>query len=165
MFVDYTFLTLAWSHNISDKRPVPSTWTQLTFLAHQCHKFFHLSRGGDNAEKDLIQYNMIIIVRRIAFKAAVRFFKSPHCVANCLQHVRSRDPGVIVCKSRATRRALFMCNMCCVTSGSKGLFFCCLMSQQRASVSQGRICTEKFTCCHTEIEVADQTFYLIQSVY
>ena len=39
----------------------------------------------------------------------------------------------------------------------------CLASQQQASVSQGRICTDNFTCCHTEIEVADQTFYLTQS--
>ena len=28
------------------------------------------------------------------------------------------------------------------------------------SVSPGRICSDNFTCCHTEIEVADQTFYL-----
>ena len=41
----------------------------------------------------------------------------------------------------------------------------CLTSQQQASVSQGRICLDNFTCCHTEIEVADQTFYLTQSQY
>ena len=41
----------------------------------------------------------------------------------------------------------------------------CLTSQQHASVSQGRICTDNFTCCHTEIEAADQTFYLTQSQY
>ena len=45
------------------------------------------------------------------------------------------------------------------------LFVGCLTSQQHASVSQGRICSENFTCCHTEIEVADQTFYLTQSQY
>ena len=45
------------------------------------------------------------------------------------------------------------------------LFVCCLMSQQHASAPQGRICTDNFTCCHTEIEVADQTFYLTQSQY
>ena len=45
------------------------------------------------------------------------------------------------------------------------LFVGCLMSQQHASVSQGRICSDKFTCCHTEIEVADQTFHLTQSQY
>ena len=27
----------------------------------------------------------------------------------------------------------------------------------------GRICTDNFTCCHTEIEVADSTFYFTQS--
>ena len=41
----------------------------------------------------------------------------------------------------------------------------CLTSQQHASVSQGRICSDNFTCCHTEIEVADPTFYLTQSQY
>ena len=41
----------------------------------------------------------------------------------------------------------------------------CLMSQQHACVSQGRICSDNFTCCHTEIEVADPTFYLTQSQY
>ena len=39
----------------------------------------------------------------------------------------------------------------------------CLTSQQHASVSQGQICTDNLTCCHTEIKVADQTFYLTQS--
>ena len=41
----------------------------------------------------------------------------------------------------------------------------CLTSQQHASVSHRRICSDSFTCCHTEIEVADQTFYLTQSQY
>ena len=45
------------------------------------------------------------------------------------------------------------------------LFICCLMSQQHASVSQGRICSDNFTRCHTEIEVAGQTFHLTQSQY
>ena len=43
------------------------------------------------------------------------------------------------------------------------LFVGCLTSQQHASVSQGRICSDNFTCCHTEIEVEDQIFYLTQS--
>ena len=46
-----------------------------------------------------------------------------------------------------------------------GLLGGCLTSQQHASVSQGRICSDKFTCCHTETEIADQTFYLTQSQY
>ena len=45
------------------------------------------------------------------------------------------------------------------------LFVGCLTSQQHASVSQGRICSDNFTCCHTEIKVADQTFHLTQSQY
>ena len=32
-------------------------------------------------------------------------------------------------------------------------------------VSQGRTCSDKFTCCHTEIKVAEQTFYLTRSRY
>ena len=41
----------------------------------------------------------------------------------------------------------------------------CLTSKQHASVSQGRIFSDKFTCCHTEIQVAGQSFYLTQSQY
>ena len=41
----------------------------------------------------------------------------------------------------------------------------CLTSKQHDSVSQGRICSDNFTCCHTEILDADQTFYLTQSQY
>ena len=43
------------------------------------------------------------------------------------------------------------------------LFAGCLTSQQHARVSQGRICSDTVTCCHTEIEIADQTFHLTQS--
>ena len=45
------------------------------------------------------------------------------------------------------------------------LFVACLMSQQHDSVSQGQICSDKFSCCHTETELAHQTIYLIQSHY
>ena len=37
--------------------------------------------------------------------------------------------------------------------------------QQHVSVSQGWICSDYCTCCHAEMEVADQTFYLTQSQY
>ena len=52
-----------------------------------------------------------------------------------------------------------------VRRGRVCLLVACLTSQQHASVSQGRICTDNFTCCHTEIEAADQTFHLTQSQY
>ena len=45
------------------------------------------------------------------------------------------------------------------------MFVGCLTSQQHAGISQERICSDKFTCCHTEIEIADQTFHLTQSQY
>ena len=45
------------------------------------------------------------------------------------------------------------------------LFVSCLTSQLHASVSQGRICSDNFTCCHTEVEAADQAVYLTQSQY
>ena len=50
-------------------------------------------------------------------------------------------------------------------STSVCLFVGCLTSQQHASVSQGRICSDNCTCCHTEKKVADPTFYLTQSQY
>ena len=51
----------------------------------------------------------------IAFKGAIRdFIQSPDSAENCLQHVRSSGPGTIVCKPRATHRALITCK-CHVT--------------------------------------------------
>ena len=56
--------------------------------------------------------------------------------------------------------------LCAWQGGHKRLLFVgCVTSQQQAGVSQGRICSDNFTCCHTEIEVADQTVYLTQSQY
>ena len=46
-----------------------------------------------------------------------------------------------------------------------GCLLACLTSQQHVSVSRGRNCSDNCTCCHTEIEVADQTFHLTQSQY
>ena len=45
------------------------------------------------------------------------------------------------------------------------LFVGCLTAPQQACVSQGRICTDNFTCCHIEVETAVQTFHLTQSQY
>ena len=41
----------------------------------------------------------------------------------------------------------------------------CFTSQQHASVPQERICSNKCTCCHTETEAADHTYYLTQPQY
>ena len=62
----------------------------------------------------------------IALKGTIRdFLQSPHCAANCLQHVRSSGLGAIVCKSRATNRALITCNMLYATwyEGTAQLLF------------------------------------------
>ena len=57
--------------------------------------------------------SFLIII--IAFKGAIRdFLQSPHSAANCLHYARSSGPGAIVCKSRATHRALITCK-CHVT--------------------------------------------------
>ena len=54
----------------------------------------------------------------------------------------------------------------CGEDSSRRVFVCCLLtSQQHAGASRGRICSDDCTCCHTEIEVADQTFYISQSQY
>ena len=64
----------------------------------------------------LIVLIIIMRIRIIALKSAVRYFsQSPHCAADCLQHVHSSGRGAIVCKSRATLRARITCNMSCAT--------------------------------------------------
>ena len=79
--------------------------------------------------------------------------------------VKPELPSARHAHARALRGSMIACMvhmgpviMVCLLVG-------CLTSQQQASVSQGRICSDSFTCCHTEIEVADQTFYLTQSQY
>ena len=58
--------------------------------------------------------------------------------------------------SHTNRHATMSAGLFCLFDG-------CLTSQQHASVSQERVCSDNCTCCHIEIEAADQTFYLTQS--
>ena len=51
----------------------------------------------------------------------------------------------------------------CAAMGKRLLFVGSLTSQQHAGVSQGRIYSDNFTCCHTEMEVAEKTSHLTQS--
>ena len=87
----------------------------------------------------------------------------------CRHHAPQHLPPLCPCPGQC-----FLPCHCCgcvvvvvvvVAAGGLLLFVACLTSQQQASVSQGRICSDNLTCCHTEIEVADQTFYLTQSQY
>ena len=53
--------------------------------------------------------------------------------------------------------------------GGGGLFVCLLVGWllnvlATYKLSQGRICLDNFTCCHTEVGVADQTFHLSHSI-
>ena len=64
-------------------------------------------------------------------------------------------------------RVQFQCFPFCVCDWKpvkQCLLVGCLTPQQHA-VSQAGICSDKSTCCHTEIQIADQTYYLIQSQY
>ena len=45
------------------------------------------------------------------------------------------------------------------------LFVVGCLTSQHVSVSQGQICSDNSMCCHTETEVADQSFNLTQSQY
>ena len=74
------------------------------------------NNNDDDDDDDMIIIIIIIRIIRIiiiiAFKGANRdFLQSPHCAAKRLQHVRSSVPSAIVCKSRATHRALITCNV------------------------------------------------------
>ena len=68
-----------------------------------------------------------------------------------------RDEGVMI-----------QCEQCFVsTSVTVDWFQVCvlvgrLMSQQHACVFQRQVSSDNFMCCHTEVEVADQTFYHTQ---
>ena len=98
-----------------------------------------------------------------------RISHRPGCL---LQRARlpSEIPRVGFCRQRlhrTVRNRPLQRSVACIVMGPG--FVCllvgCFTSQQQASVSQGRICLDNFTCCHTEIEVADQTCYLTQSQY
>ena len=83
---------------------------------------------------------------------------------------RCLDLRIVVCFLAAKhpskeQRKLTLQNTLKQKSSSLSLLVGCLTSQQHASVCQGRICSDNFTCCHTEIEVADQTFHFTQSQY
>ena len=92
--------------------PLPSTTTTTKTTAAESELLRpanELSRTASHMTQNQTAAKIIIIII-IAFKGAVRdFLQSPHSAANCLQHVRSSGPGAIVCKSRATHRALITC--------------------------------------------------------
>ena len=57
----------------------------------------------------------------------------------------------------------------CLSQNRYSREVCCfvgwLLNVTATCVSRGRICSDNFTCCHTEMENADRTFHLTQSRY
>ena len=105
------------------------------------------------------------LYQRAASGTQSRLFPSWHCCCRCRHgcwvgvHEEGLQRGLESGAAVATASGLdCMRKFVCLLVG-------CLTSQQHASISQGRICIDNFPCCHTEIEVADQTFYLTQSQY
>ena len=124
---------------------------------------------------DQPEYVQLLAVHMIAsgFLQQMSFliFWCPHLLSSPLPHPFHHH--LFICLSLSLSilsLRLFVCEVCqSVHLASAQCDVCllvgCLTSQQQASVSQGRICTDNFTCCHTEIEAADQTFHLTQSQY
>ena len=79
-----------------------------------------------------------------------------------LHNYHSSDNNVFLTYNKATKHRWLQKKY---TILAQCLLVGCLTSQKHASASQGRIFWDNFTCCHTEIEVADQTFYLNLSQY
>ena len=77
----------------------------------------------------------------------------------------ANQKGALCTAEAGLREGDFTAPPCRRSSGGVGWLVVCLTSQQQASISQGRICSDNFTCCHTEIEAADQTFHLTQLQY
>ena len=67
--------------------------------------------------------------------------------------------AVDLCRTPCALRQSRGHRRCCL-SERRRMMVGCLTSQQHASVSQGRICSDSFMCCHAKAEVADSTFYL-----
>ena len=89
-----------------------------------------------------------------------------------VSRVQSLSPSLLICLSVCLSVGLSVGLSVCLSSpspplppppplslslSSRSVCVGCLTSQQHESVSQGRICSDNFTCCQTEIEVADLT--------
>ena len=89
-------------------------------VLHMC--LFRFEQGSNNSDNNNNSNNNNNNNHRIE-RRIPRFFQSCHCVANCLQHVRSSVPGAIVCKSHAAHQAYITCNLLCATWYSSAIKF------------------------------------------
>ena len=86
-----------------------------------------------------------------------------HAQACQLLVFNAQPAGMVI--SRRSRRPRWPCGCSLLAGWLVGWLVGWLTSQQGDSVYQGLICSDKCTCCHTEIEGADQACYLTQPQY
>ena len=98
-------------------------------------------------------------------ESSLRPVVSGACSGRLPAPLRSRCPSVILTLGGASPSRCARRRRPSPGSVRVGWLVGCLTSQQHASASQGRICSDNSTCCHTEIEVPDQTVYFTQSQY
>ena len=103
----------------------------------------------------------------LSFRPHLKQIKRPQFTPLKFGLEKLKDPETVVSFQAEIGDSLHHSSSTMVTVTSMRLvcFVGCLTSQQHARVSQGRICSDNCKSCHTEIEVADQTFYLSQSQY
>ena len=116
------------------------------------HRSFSALEGGMSAASFL--HSSFLQVISAAMLWPVHVQKVPQASEHlCPEKLQTRCDICCACQSIFPSIPIWVCT------------FGCLTSQQHASVSQVRICSEKCTCCLAETEVADQTFHLTQSQY
>ena len=126
--------------------------------------------------EELLEENMVSLIKgrhdvsqceELLEENMVSLIKGRHDVSQCEELLEENMVSLI-----KGRHDVSQCEECRCPSGKASSsraavawLVGCLTSQQHASVSQGRICSDNSTCCHTETEVADPTFHLNQSQY
>ena len=117
-----------WNEAIKDREQSEANWTKSPSRADaECHRTFRFRADKcdfnldcksdiEKSEEETDPISAIsavsfglqlglaelIITVVIALRRKSRFVQSPHCSANCLQHVCSSGQGAIMCKSRAS---------------------------------------------------------------
>ena len=86
------------------------------------------------------------------------------------RHSLLLSPVCIICDGANCAKSPPCAELSCTASVTQQFvgLFCfvgCLTFQQHASVSKGQICSDNCTCCHTQTDIADKTFYLAQPQY
>ena len=118
--------------------------------------FIQTGKTGKELQKQVKTVNKSITDAEVTWKG---------CCYQTVSGKQLSSDTLVLCLMMALRTSSFSLTSFSPIDQQVCLFVGCLTSQQHASVSQGRICIDNFTCCHTEIQVADQTFHLTQSQY